>query len=513
MRSKGLRLEEELYHEAMRLGGAARDSFLTAACAGNESLRRKVASMIAFSESADSFLEEPAFGAGMRLLAYEAEGESLVGRRVGSSYTILGEIGRGGMGTVYRARDDELDREVAVKALTLSWAQDEERVRRFSQEARLALRIIHQNVAHVERPFEDGGRHFLVMELVEGVTLRQLLNEGEVDTHQAVRIAVQVAAGLAAAHAKGVMHRDIKPENIMVCEDGEAKVLDFGLAKPIRNVAPPAGRPGDTVPMVADTTADQTEFSALLGTVEYMSPEQVLNDDEEVNERTDVWSLGVVLFEMLCGRFPFKGRNHYETTAEILKSDLPPQLPGVPAGLERIVRKALAKEPGERYQKVKDMQADLQRVLTEIEWGGRTNSAPRFGRRVRVGVAVAVCVLLAAAAALPFALNRERGAGTPLTGMEWQLQRRVQGEAPNRVIDLSDIYGKVGLTIFNKRTRVVFANQNEFFQDSGIGSFDLPLKFEEYAERPPDLRRWDWNMPADGRKYIESQPCPPEICK
>lgn len=501
MRSEELGLVEKLYHHALRLRGAERDAFLAEACAGDEALHRKVKSLLAFSESSDSFLEEPAFGIGMQLLAHEEQGESLIGKQIGP-YTVLGEVGRGGMGTVYLAKDQELDRDVALKALSPSWAQDSDRVQRFRQEARLAA-INHPNIAHVYRPVEDAGRYFFVMEFVHGKTLRQLLNEGGLEVRKAVDIAAQVAAGLAAAHAKGVVHRDVKPENMMVCQDGSVKVLDFGLAKSVRCLARSSARSADTVPLAHDTTVAQTDFGVLLGTAEYMSPEQVLNG--EVDERTDVWSLGVVLYEMVCGRVPFKGTNSFGSIAEILKTELPPQIPGMPDGLEKIVKKALAKDASERYQQVKDMQADLQQVLKELATASPNGTATRSNRWATI--IIALCAVVAVAALALSAVQRERGnQPTPAT-QEPQTPPRPLGDAPHRVIDLSDTYGRVHMTVFNKKTRVVFATPHEFFQDSGVTSFDIPIKFEEFSQLPLDLRRRDGKqVTPEAKKAIETQP-------
>lgn len=499
MRSEEWDVIQRLYYDALRLAAEEREGFLAEACAGDDSLRKKVESLLAFSESSDGFLEEPAFGVGMKLLANEEQGESLIGRQIGP-YTVLSEIGRGGMGTVYLAKDQELDRDVALKALSPSWAQDSVRVERFRQEARLAA-ITHPNIAHVYRPVEDEGRYFFVMEFVHGTTLRQLLNEGGLEVRKAVDIAAQVAAGLAAAHARGVVHRDIKPENIMVCEDGTVKVLDFGLAKLVSGTVRPAARPADTVPLAHETAVAQTDFGILLGTAEYMSPEQVLN--APVDQRTDVWSLGVVLYEMVCGRLPFKGANTFGSIAEILKTELPPRIPGMPGGLEKIVRKALAKDAAERYQQVKDMQADLQQVLKELPAGLPDGAGVRSNRWAIF--VIALCVAVAAVALILSAVKRERGdRPAPVTQKP---PPQPQGDAPNRVIDLSDTYGRVHMTVFNKKTRVVFATPYEFFQDSGVTSFDIPIKFEEFSQLPPDLRRWDGKQVSpEAKKAIETQP-------
>ncbi|HEX8556533.1 MAG TPA: protein kinase [Pyrinomonadaceae bacterium] len=356
------RLIESLYHSALRLDGAAREAFLKEVCAGDESLRLDLLRLLASAESADSFLEEPVVSLGMAVMNLEHGG--LVGETVGR-YRLTGLLGSGGMGDVYLAHDPRLRRAVALKLLPGDLTGDPSRVRRFEQEARAASAIPHPNVAHIYEIGEAGGRHYIAMEYVPGRTLRRELEQGPPGLARALDIAIQVSAALEAARKAGVIHRDIKPENIMLLEDGYVKVLDFGLAKltdhkvrGLRDEAPPA-------PPLS------TEPNLLMGTPHYMSPEQARRG--LVDARTDLWSLGVTLYEMLAGRRPFRGGSHAEVLAAILerepeplgsvRADLPPRL-------QEIVTKALRKDPDDRYQTAEDFLQELREVLHQIETGG-----------------------------------------------------------------------------------------------------------------------------------------------
>ncbi|MDT5268279.1 MAG: eukaryotic-like serine/threonine-protein kinase [Acidobacteriota bacterium] len=356
------RLIESLYHSALRLDGTAREAFLKEACAGDERLRLDLLRLLASAESADSFLEEPVVSLGMAVM--NLEHGALVGKTVGR-YRLTELLGSGGMGDVYLAHDPRLRRRVALKLLPSDLTGDPSRVRRFEQEARAASAIPHPNVAHIYEIGEAAGRHYIAMEYVPGRTLRRELERGLPGLARALDIAIQVSTTLEAARKAGVIHRDIKPENIMLLEDGYVKVLDFGLAKltehkgqGLRDEAPPA-------PPLS------TEPNLLMGTSHYMSPEQVRRSP--VDARTDLWSLGVVLYEMLSGRRPFRGGSHAEVLAAILerapeplgsiRADLPPRL-------QEIVTKALSKDPDDRYQTAEDFLKNLREVSRQIETDG-----------------------------------------------------------------------------------------------------------------------------------------------
>lgn len=340
-----------------------RAKFLERACAGDEALRREVESLLQSDAEAASFMEAPAVAeAAQSLLGVEAR--LTVGQQI-SHYKVTRWLGQGGMGEVYLAHDSKLDRKIALKLLPADFASDENRVRRFQQEARAASALNHPNVCVVhEIGKTDDGRHYIAMEHVAGVTLRQQMASHPLKLGQALDIATQVASALAAAHGAGIVHRDIKPENVMVRNDGLIKVLDFGLAK--RTTVPVVGEGASTKVLV------HTEPGMVMGTVAYMSPEQARG--LEIDARTDIWSLGVVLYEMVTGKFAFAGATSSDLIVSILDREPLPlsrHLPDVPAELQRIVSKALRKDKEERYQVVKDLFLDLKSLKQELEFEAR----------------------------------------------------------------------------------------------------------------------------------------------
>ena len=355
---------EAIYHSALEVNADEREDFLAVACSGDEALRREVLSLLSSAERADSFMEEPVMSLGLMLL--NADQESLAGQTVGR-YLFLELLGRGGMGEVYLAHDPRLNRRVALKLLPAGIADELARVRRFEQEARAASAISHPNVAHIYEIGEEQGRRYIAMEYISGRTLRQALQSGPLGISEALDIAVQTATALAAAHEVGVFHRDIKPENIMLRDDGYVKVLDFGLAKLVENKLQARTPEATAFPSL------HTEPELFMGTSDYMSPEQVRR--QPADERTDLWSLGVVLYEMLAGRRPFTGREPREIIVAILEQEPEPLArarPGLPPALQEIVAKALRKRTKERYQSAQNMVNDLRSVRRLIEEDGRS---------------------------------------------------------------------------------------------------------------------------------------------
>ncbi|HEY0322206.1 MAG TPA: protein kinase [Pyrinomonadaceae bacterium] len=282
------------------------------------------------------------------------------GTRLGR-YEIRKPLGSGGMGEVYTAHDTRLERTVALKILPEAVSSDQQSMRRFEQEARAASALNHPNVTHIYEIEEDGSYHFIAMEYIEGSTLRQHMAATQLRLHDALDIAQQITAALSAAHAAGIVHRDIKPENVMIRRDGYVKVLDFGLAKLTERHN------------VMDTEAPtkalvNTGPGMVMGTARYMSPEQARG--QEVDARTDLWSLGVVLYECVAGRPPFEGGSASDVISAILSKEPPPlarYARDVPEALEWIVTKALTKEREERYQTAKEMLVDLRRVKQKLE--------------------------------------------------------------------------------------------------------------------------------------------------
>src|SRR6266852_486484 len=266
-------------------------------------------------------------------------------------YEIRSQIGVGGMGEVYLAFDLTLDRKVALKVLPEDVASNRQRMQRFVQEAKAASALNHPNILTIHEIGTEPGAHFIATEFIVGETLRRYVIRSPLTMVEAIDIAMQVASALSSAHAAGIIHRDVKPENIMLRRDGIVKVLDFGLAKLTERWR------ADEVDNDAATKAMvQTEPGVVMGTTAYMSPEQARA--LETDTRTDIWSLGVVLYEMIAGRAPFKSETASDTSAAILKTDPPAlsqQVPHIPAELERSAKKALQKDREERYQNVKDL--------------------------------------------------------------------------------------------------------------------------------------------------------------
>jgi eukaryotic-like serine/threonine-protein kinase len=357
-----------LFEEVLAHPFAERDDFLARAAAGDDWLRHEVESLIKSYEAAESFMEQPAAHAAAESLL-EHQKKVSIGERI-SHYEILGTVGEGGMGEVYLARDTTLGRRVALKLLPDYFTSNEHRLRRFKQEARAASILSHPNVCVIHEVGEtEDGRPFITMEYVEGSTLRQRMSARNLGLRGAVDIAIQIADALAAAHDAGIVHRDIKPENIILRPDGYVKVLDFGLAKLSDH---PEGFDSQTA-----TTLMKTSTPGLvMGTVAYMSPEQARG--VTVDHRTDIWSLGVVLYEMISGRVPFEGETPTDIVVGIIQKEQPllaEVVEGLPHELDRIVRKTLRKDCNERYQLAKELAIDLRTLRRELEVDGEINRA------------------------------------------------------------------------------------------------------------------------------------------
>jgi serine/threonine protein kinase/Tol biopolymer transport system component len=350
---------KEIFQGALERHGSEREAFLNRVCDGDSDVREEVDSLLRSYEVAGSFMEAPAVAHAANDLATEQK--LTPGQRV-KHYQIVNLIGEGGMGEVYLATDTILGRRVALKVLPPFVSRDPERLRRFTQEARAASRLSHPNVCVVHEIGEtDDGRPFIAMEYVEGMTLRQRMRNHAMKLGDMLDIAIQVAEGLIAAHEAGIVHRDIKPENIIIRPEGYVKILDFGLAK---LTEPHKSATTTTMP----TLLFHSTPGVVLGTAAYMSPEQARG--VAVDERTDIWGLGVVLYEMASGRPPFTGETLTDVVVAIVERDQPPisqHVEGTPPELERIVRKALRKNRNERYQIVKELAIDLRSLRRELE--------------------------------------------------------------------------------------------------------------------------------------------------
>ena len=351
---------KEIFNSAINYRPEDRDSFLSEVCSGDTNLRREVESLIASHEQSGSFIDEPAFAAAASLLADEKVALS-TGDTIGS-YEVQAFISRGGMGEVYLAEDKRLGRKVALKLLPASFTTDNDRLRRFEQEARAASALNHPNIITIYEITQAAGTHVIATEFVEGETLRVRMRRSALSLSETLNIAIQVADALSAAHKAGIVHRDIKPENIMLRPDGYVKVLDFGLAKLSEQTTP-------AVAAEAPTIQVRTGSGVVIGTAGYMSPEQARG--LSVDHRSDIFSLGAVIYEMLARRKPFEGETPSDTLASILRSEpasLSRVAPGTPSELVRIVTKALRKDREERYQVVKDLWLDLKALRQELEF-------------------------------------------------------------------------------------------------------------------------------------------------
>jgi serine/threonine protein kinase len=348
-----LRNIESIFEQAIERNGLERNDFLDAACGGDDALRNAVDSLLQAYEQAGGFLETPA----MDEVFITTESQPI--SACIAHYKIIREIGRGGMGEVFLAHDTRLERPVALKMLPHQFTKNLEQVKRFEREARAASALNHPNIITIHDIVQEGDTHFIATEFIEGQTLRQKLANGKLNLQEAVGIAIQIAIALKAAHAAGIIHRDIKPENIMVRDDGLVKVLDFGLAKPFTG--------DDSTGHIFATPANdlRTNPETFMGTVGYMSPEQVLR--EPIDHRTDIFSLGVVIYEMLAGERPFKGNDFTDIMDAVLNST--PSRPDAGENyfaVEKIVDTALQKERQTRYQSADDLLLDLQSLAREL---------------------------------------------------------------------------------------------------------------------------------------------------
>src|SRR5437660_2413271 len=342
-------------------------SYRVAACDGDEDLRREVESLLdSFDESA-GFMEKPAVAEVADKINASQVKKFSKGQTV-AHYRIISERGTGGQGTVYKALDTKLGRTVALKLLPpeLTTVDDTSR-KRFRREARLASSLDHPNICTVHDLMEVEGATFIVMQFVAGRNIRQLVKGRPLEIRTALRIAIQVCDALVAAHSKGIIHRDIKAHNIIVSEGGQAKILDFGLAKLIRE---------------GNDAKDQTELTALgspYGTPTYAAPEQ--SRGEKVDQRADVFSTGVLLYEMLSGAWPFRGKTAIDVRHAVLYDEPKPiseaRGGAIPAKLEVIVSRALSKKPASRYQQMSRMRDELIEVLRELP-GSKESSTESF---------------------------------------------------------------------------------------------------------------------------------------
>jgi serine/threonine-protein kinase len=380
----------ELFHAALEIAPDERADFLNQVSDGDADLKYELESLLAAHEQRAAYTQKPPddIAAGMYLAQQDntaAGAASLAPNTRIDRYEIRSLLGKGGMGEVYLAEDTILRRLVALKLLPVAASANEDRMRRFVQEARTAAALSHPHIAQIFEVGEYNGTDFIAMELVDGVTLRTKIHSEQTDLRKLLKYLQQVAEGLAKAHAAGIVHRDLKPDNIMITRDGYAKILDFGLAKLIEPERP-LGLGRDVSSEVATAIKAQHSLTGMvMGTVGYMSPEQAQGKVKEIDQRSDIFSFGCILFEAVTGQKPFEGQDLLDSLHKIVHAPTP-QIKetnaSAPNELQRIVRRCLPKDPEERYQTIKDVALELKEVRqgmagAELDTSGPSSDSTR----------------------------------------------------------------------------------------------------------------------------------------
>jgi serine/threonine protein kinase len=469
---------ERIFADARHLCGEAQADLVARACGPDDMLRRDALSLLAADVAAGEFIDTPALERLARRVA--AEGWNLQpGDRIGA-YTVLRRLGSGGAGEVWRAKDERLGRDVAIKILLPHFSRDTESLRRFTKEARAAGALNHANILTIYDVGENQGLPFLVCEYLEGLTLRQQLEQGPLPIAQATAIALGCAQGLAAAHARGIIHRDLKPENTFVRSDGGVKILDFGMAKLESALA---GAHGD---------GSQTISGVIIGTAAYMAPEQVKG--EHVDARTDLFALGVMLYEMISGRHPFRRASTFETFHAVLTVDPPDLLTAnvsSSAPLTRIAMRLLNKAPDARFQSALDLAWALEQVTARpSDVASQVGTPIDVMRSWRPRAAPWLMVALVTAVALLIAV--------PYNKRGWRVPGRAETPPPHAV-PLTTVPGVEGYPSFAPDgNHVAFTwngpkldNRDIYVQQIGAGS---PLRLTT-APSNDDSPAWS----PDGR--------------
>ncbi|MBP1596143.1 MAG: prkC 26 [Acidobacteria bacterium] len=392
-----------IYDAVENLGPDLRDRYLDEACAGDPPLRTEIEILLGNQEAADRLFEQPALDVVARAVAESGSanlGEYPAGKSL-LHYDLLEKVGAGGTGVVYRARDTRLNRQVAIKVLPSILVEDKQTLARFKREAMMMAALDHPGIAGIYGLEQTERDYFLAMEWVEGELLTQFLRERTLGLDEALRICCEIAEGLETAHAHGILHRDLKPDNIKVTPEGKAKILDLGLAKPMRD------RPARAVLPTAPSLLDGiSQPGFVLGTPAYMSPEQILG--EEVDAGTDIWGFGCVLYECLTGRRAFRGSDFVEVRTAILQADpdwnLVPE--DTPEPIRVLMRRCLQKSPHRRLRQMAHARQELGAALDPPGPGERDGGRKYVNVRRAILLALAAALLVLAASVVFLLVSR-----------------------------------------------------------------------------------------------------------
>jgi serine/threonine protein kinase len=382
---------ERIYNSALECEPDRREGYLREACGEDHSLRNEVETLLAHQAEVAGFMKAPAMEVAARVLAGDpsaGQAFTLTGRTI-AHYEVLEKLGEGGMGVVYKARDTHLDRSVAIKVLPPEAVADPERKLRFVQEAKAASALNHPNIIQIHDINSDGGLDFIVMEYVVGKTLDRRIGRKGLPLGEALKYGTQIADALAAAHAEGIIHRDLKQTNIMVTDKGAVKVLDFGLAKLIRPLQSDESRSVLALKSLTDE-------GRIMGTIAHMSPEQA--EGKKVDARSDIFSLGSMLYEMVTGQKAFQGTSKMSALSAILHKEPKPVsdiTKAVPVDLEKLISRCLRKDPAKRFQHMDDVKVALEELREEsasgvLEAAGVAKAKPRHRLIWAFGVAAAL---------------------------------------------------------------------------------------------------------------------------
>jgi serine/threonine protein kinase len=361
MDSERFKRVERIYHSILKISPEKRSSFLQKNCGNDLELRREVESLLSYENEFDSRIDTPPESLVSEIFS-ESEEPEFLGKQI-NQYKIISFLGKGGMGKVYLAYDSKLERKVAIKLITGDSAPGTNKINRFFREAKSASALNHPNILTVHEIGELTGTYYIVTEFIEGRTLKHYLAEENLSLDSILEIALQIVSALSAAHEAGITHRDIKPDNIMIKKGGFVKVLDFGLAK-----LTDSNTSNEIDPEAATKVNEMTAQGLIIGTPKYMSPEQARG--QKIDSRTDIFSFGIVLYEMIAGTPPFSGVNEIDTIGSILKDEpkkISEHLPEIPNALEHLVGKALRKDREQRYQNIKELYIDLNDIKKSIE--------------------------------------------------------------------------------------------------------------------------------------------------